>query len=124
MRLLQQESELQEIVQLVGPDALPERERLVLEVARMIREDFLMQNAYHDIDTYCSIEKQYEMLKVILKFHEYASDALGRGTSVEKIADLPIRDEVARMKYIPQEGVEMKLKEIYGEMDKEFKELT
>ena len=124
MRLLQQESELQEIVQLVGPDALPERERLVLEVTRMIREDFLMQNAYHDIDTYCSIEKQYEMLKVILKFHEYASDALGRGASVEKIADLPIRDEVARMKYIPQEGVEMKLKEIYGEMDKEFKELA
>jgi len=123
MRLLQQESELQEIVQLVGPDALPERERVVLETARMIREDFLQQNAYHDIDTYCDIKKQHHMLKIILKFHKYALDAVNRGVKVTKIAEMPILDEIARMKYISLEEFDKRAEEIDNEIDLAFKEM-
>jgi len=79
MALLQKESELQEIVQLVGPDALPDKERITLESTRMIREDFLQQNAYHEVDTYCSPTKQYQMLETILIFQEKAVAALERG---------------------------------------------
>jgi V/A-type H+-transporting ATPase subunit A len=100
MVLLQKEAELQEIVQLVGADALPERERLVLEVSRMVREDFLQHNAYHEIDSYCSKEKQYMMAKTILGFYDRASKAMEAGASIEKIETLPVKDEMARMKYV------------------------
>ncbi|BDC36412.1 MAG: ATP synthase subunit A [Candidatus Methanoliparum thermophilum] len=123
MKLLQQESELQEIVQLVGPDALPERERVVLETARIIREDFLQQNAYHDIDTYCDIKKQYRMLKIILKFHKYALDAVNRGIKIRKITEMPILDEIARMKYIPLEEFDKRADEIVNEIDLVSKEI-
>ncbi len=96
--LLQKEAELQEIVQLVGPDALPDNEKAVLEVTRMIREDFLQQNAYSPVDAYCPMNKQYLMLKVILAFHEVASGAMGRGVSLGQILALPQKNEIARMK--------------------------
>ncbi len=79
MDLLQKEAELQEIVQLVGPDALPEGEKAVLEVTRMIREDFLQQNAYSPVDAFCPLEKQYRMLKVILAFHDTGRRGHGTG---------------------------------------------
>ena len=79
MYLLQKEVELQEIVQLVGPDALPESEKAILEVTRMIREDFLQQSAYHEIDSFCPLDKQYWMLKVILTFYDRMSEAMGKG---------------------------------------------
>lgn len=123
MRLLQQESELQEIVQLVGPDALPERERVVLETARLIREDFLQQNAFHDVDTYCDIKKQYRMLKIILKFHKYALDAVNRGVKATKIAEMQILDEIARMKYIPLEEFDKRAEEIDNKIELAFKEM-
>lgn len=123
MRLLQQESELQEIVQLVGPDALPERERVVLETARLIREDFLQQNAFHDVDTYCDIKKQYRMLKIILKFHKYALDAVNRGVKATKIAEMQILDEIARMKYIPLEEFGKRAEEIDNKIELAFKEM-
>ena len=85
MVLLQKESELEEIVQLVGPDALPDSEQVVLETTRMLREDFLQQNAYDDVDTYCSPAKQAGMLATILKFHEAASAAVERGADVKDI---------------------------------------
>ncbi|MHC1594167.1 MAG: V-type ATP synthase subunit A [Methanotrichaceae archaeon] len=101
MVLLQKEAELQEIVQLVGADALPERERLVLEVSRMVREDFLQQNAYHEVDSYCSKEKQYMMANTILGFYDRASKAMDNGVSIANIETIDVKNEIARMKYVP-----------------------
>ena len=112
MVLLQKESELEEIVQLVGPDALPDSEQVVLETTRMLREDFLQQNAYDDVDTYCSPSKQAGMLATILKFHEAASGAVERGADVKDIAALTVKEDIARMKYIPEDEFEARIKEI------------
>ncbi len=98
MYLLQKEVELQEIVQLVGPDALPESEKAILEVTRMIREDFLQQSAYSDTDSFCPLEKQYWMLKAILAFHHMSADAMGRGVSLRQILQLPLKAKIGRMK--------------------------
>ena len=101
MALLQKESELEEIVRIVGPDALPERERAILLVARMIREDYLQQDAFHEVDTYCSPKKQITMMRVILNFYHHTMRAIDAGIPVEEIAKLPVREEIGRMKYIP-----------------------
>jgi len=98
MFLLQKEVELQEIVQLVGPDALPESEKAILEVTRMIREDFLQQSAFDESDSFCPLEKQYWMLKAILTFHEATTNAVGKGNSLKQILSLPVKTEIARMK--------------------------
>ncbi len=98
MYLLQKEVELQEIVQLVGPDALPESEKAILEVTRMIREDFLQQSAYSDTDGFCPVEKQYLMLKVIMTYYEHADAAMGRGISLRQIQALPLRPAIGRMR--------------------------
>lgn len=103
MSVLQKETELQEIVQLVGPDALPESEKVILEVARMLREDFLQQFAFDEVDAYCPPKKQYWLLKTILAFHEAATTALNRGVSLRQVMDLPIRDEIATLKTTPHE---------------------
>jgi V/A-type H+/Na+-transporting ATPase subunit A len=102
--LLQQEAELQEIVQLVGADALPEKDKAVLDTARMIREDYLQQSAYDDIDTYSSIRKQYLMLRTILDFGRKELDAVSKGVSLSKISRLPARDLIARMKTTSEKG--------------------
>jgi len=112
MALLQKEAELQEVVQLVGPDALPDRERITLETTRMIREDFLQQNAYHEVDTYCSPEKQLKMLKTIMKFHEHTTEALERGAPAADLVNLPVKEEIGRMKYIPEDEFDERIKEI------------
>ncbi|MDD1718961.1 MAG: V-type ATP synthase subunit A, partial [Methanoregulaceae archaeon] len=98
MYLLQKEVELQEIVQLVGPDALPESEKAILEVTRMLREDFLQQSAYHEVDSFCPLEKQYWMLKVILNFYDQVNTALTEGVSLNKLLKLPLKAEIGRMK--------------------------
>ncbi len=123
MRLLQKEAELQEIVQLVGADALPPRERGTLEVARMIREDFLQQNAYHEVDSYCSLEKQYLMAKVILQWYDNAKEAIEEGISIEKLETMRIKDVIARMKYIKNEEFSAKYEEIMKAMKDEFEAL-
>ncbi len=123
MGLLQKESELQEIVQLVGADALPPRERGTLEVARMIREDFLQQNAYHDIDSFCSLEKQYLMAKAILQWYDSVKDAIDGAIGVDKLERMRIKDAMARMKYIPNKGFRAKYDEIMSAMKAEFEEL-
>ncbi len=124
MALLQKEAELQEIVQLVGPDALPEKERLVLEVARMIKEDFLQQNAFHEVDTYCSIKKQVKMLRAILTFYEHAIEALSEGARITDIVKAKVREEIARMKYVSEDKFDRKYKEIIKQIEKEFKEMV
>ncbi|MBN2014840.1 MAG: V-type ATP synthase subunit A [Candidatus Altiarchaeota archaeon] len=103
MTILQKESELREIVQLVGPDALPEREKIVLDVARMLREDFLQQNAFHEIDTYCSPKKQYRMLSVVMDFYEAAMIAMEGGMESLEISKLDVVDDIAKMKYVPED---------------------
>ncbi len=123
MVLLQKESELQEIVQLVGPDALPDAEQVILETTRMLREDFLQQNAFDDVDTYCSPKKQAAMLATILGFHKEASAAVTRGANVKDIAALSVKDDIARMKYIPEEEFEAKIKEIQEKVVKECAEV-
>ncbi|MCQ2737770.1 MAG: ATP synthase subunit A [archaeon] len=123
MVLLQKESELQEIVQLVGPDALPDAEQVILETTRMLREDFLQQNAFDDVDTYCSPKKQAAMLATILGFHKEASAAVARGANVKDIAGLQVKDDIARMKYIPEEEFEAKIKEIQEKVVKECAEV-
>jgi V/A-type H+/Na+-transporting ATPase subunit A len=117
MYLLQKEVELQEIVQLVGPDALPESEKAILEVTRMIREDFLQQSAYHEVDSFCSLEKQFLMLQAILRFHEKAAEAMGKGVALEKILKLPVKARIGRMKEEPDLA---RIREIVGEIDSQI----
>ena len=106
MTLLQEESGLQEIVSLVGIDALSENDRLKLEVSKSIREDYLQQNAFHEVDTYASLDKQYKMLKLILLFKKEAERALKAGVYLNEILALSeIRDKIARSKYIPEENL-------------------
>ncbi len=108
MSILQKETELQEIVQLVGPDALPESEKIILEVARMLREDFLQQFAFDAIDAYCPPKKQYLMLKAILAFNDAAVAALNRGVSLRQVLELPLKDAISTMKTTPHdEAIEM-----------------
>jgi len=123
LELLQKEDELQEVVQLVGPDALPEKERVVLDVTRMIREDFLQQNAFHDVDTYCSPQKQIDMLEIILKFYDIASEAVDKGASVDDLSDLQVKERIARMKEVPEDEFEETAKEILEQIKNEIEEL-
>ncbi|MGN0742512.1 MAG: V-type ATP synthase subunit A [Candidatus Fimadaptatus sp.] len=106
MATLQDEAELNEIVQLVGVDALSWKDRLKLEVARMIREDYLHQNAFDDVDTYTSLEKQYRMLRLILQYLERGSAALDAGAELSRVAGLPVRERIGRAKYIPEENIQ------------------
>jgi V/A-type H+-transporting ATPase subunit A len=102
MYLLQKEVELQEIVQLVGPDALPESEKAILEVTRMIREDFLQQSAFSDLDSFCPLDKQFYMLKTILTFYDSVSAAVNRGVMLKRIMELPLKAEIGRMKEVKE----------------------
>ncbi|XRP97365.1 ATP synthase subunit A [Methanocaldococcus sp. 16A] len=125
MGLLQKEAELQEIVQLVGPDALPDRERVILEVARMLREDFLQQDAFDEVDTYCPPMKQYLMLKIIMTFYQEALKAVERGVDPAKILKVSVKQDIARMKYIPHdEFINVKSKEIMEKVKNELGSLN
>lgn len=123
MTLLQTEAELQEIVRLVGVDALSEHDQLTLEISRSIREDFLHQNAFHDIDTYTSLKKQYMLLKVILHYHERAQEALQQGVTINAIKAMKIRDRIARAKYIPEKEM-ARIESIMKETDDELATLS
>ena len=114
---LQKESELQEIVQLVGVDALPEREKAVLDVARMLREDFLQQSAYDDVDTYTSIHKQLLMLRMILKFGDLEQDAVAKGATVVRLQQMPVRTKLVRMKWIPEADADKQFADLEAETE-------
>ncbi|MDO4987914.1 MAG: V-type ATP synthase subunit A [Synergistes sp.] len=105
MALLEDEDKLKEIVRLVGIDALSKEERMVLETSKSIREDFLHQNSFHEIDTYASMDKQFKMMRNILVFHHLGMKALAQGTPLRSVIDLPIRDEIARMRYIEESEI-------------------
>ena len=105
MSVLQEESELDEIVRLVGADALSYKDRLTLETAKSIREDYLHQNAFHEVDTFTSLNKQYKILKLIYDFNRLSNDALDSGVDFSEIINLPVREKIGRAKYIPESEI-------------------
>ncbi len=106
MTVLQEESELDEIVRLVGADSLSFRDRLTMETAKSIREDYLHQNAFHEIDTFASLNKQYKMLKLIYDFHRLANDAIDNDAEYSDIINLAVKEKIGRAKYIPETQLE------------------
>lgn len=122
MSLLQQESGLQEVVRLVGRDALSNDDKLKLDVTKSIREDYLQQNAFHDVDTYCSLNKQDRMLDTILYNYDKSLEALAAGVDLDKIEKLPVRERITRLKLISEDDLES-IKEIKDEIDKQIDEL-
>lgn len=120
MYLLQKESELQEIVQLVGPDALPESEKAILEVSRMIREDYLQQFAFDEIDGFCPLEKQYWMLKAILAFYDATVEALARGVTLQQVMELPLKTEIAHMKNLSHKNAADQIGKLIDRIGKEM----
>lgn len=106
MTLLQEEAELEEIVKMVGMDALSPGDRLKMEAARSIREDFLHQNSFHETDTYTSLKKQYMMMKLVNAFYDRASDALSQGASLRKLISMPVREQIGRFKYVREENLD------------------
>ncbi|MDD2503778.1 MAG: V-type ATP synthase subunit A, partial [Clostridia bacterium] len=106
MTLLQEEAELEEIVRLVGMDALSASDRLKMEAARSIREDYLHQNAFHEIDTYTPLEKQYLMIKLIMEYYIRAAEALNQGADIEGLVQLPVREQIGRFKYVTMDGIQ------------------
>ncbi len=124
MRILSVENELEEIVKLVGVDALSPSERLTLEAARSVREDFLQQNAFEDGDSYTSLDKQYRLIKLILSFYKKSGDALKRGADIEKIAELPVRERIGRAKSVAPEKYVSEFEDIDREISAELAALT
>jgi len=120
MSLLQDEAELEEIVKLVGMDALSAPDRLKLEAARSIREDYLHQNAFHETDTYSSLDKQYYMMTVILEFYDKALAALKDGADINKIVAMPVREKIGRLKYAAEDKVAEEAADIVGRLETEL----
>jgi V/A-type H+-transporting ATPase subunit A len=120
MALLEQEAALEEIVRLVGKDTLSPQDRLTLEVARSIREDFLHQNAFHEVDTYASLAKQARMLSAILRFHDLARQALEHGADANELEQLPVRERLARMKYLAEHEAGDVIADIVRQLEREL----
>ncbi|HJA43661.1 MAG TPA: V-type ATP synthase subunit A [Candidatus Dorea stercoravium] len=119
MSLLQDEAELEEIVQMVGMDALSPADRLKMEAARSIREDFLHQNSFHDVDTYTPLRKQYLMMKLVLAFYEKSMDALNRGASMNALLAMAVREKIGRYKYTVTDQIESEYENVMSELDAE-----
>ncbi|PIN86728.1 V-type ATP synthase subunit A [Candidatus Woesearchaeota archaeon CG10_big_fil_rev_8_21_14_0_10_44_13] len=121
MTILQEEEKLMEIVQLVGSDALPEKQQIVLEVARMIREFMLQQNAYHEVDTFCELKKSYLMMKIIMHFSDLANNALDKGARIKDILQIRSKNKIADAKFTKQH--EKLLADVQKEMNADFDRL-
>lgn len=124
MNMLQEESELEEIVRLVGIDALSYKDRLTLEATRSIREDYLHQNAFHEVDTYTSPAKQAMLLRLIIGYYEKSLDALSKDASFNKLAALPVREDIGRFKYTEEDKCADRYEEITAKLNAEIRELT
>ncbi len=122
MNILQEEANLDEIVRLVGVDALSYKDRMTLETAKMIREDYLHQNAFHEVDTYTSLDKQYRMLKLIKKFHDLGVEAVDNYAELDDILALPSKERIGRAKYIEESAINT-LDEISAQLEREMKAL-
>jgi V/A-type H+/Na+-transporting ATPase subunit A len=123
LRLLHDESELDEIVKLVGMDALSAPDRLKLEAARSVREDFLQQNAFNEVDMFTPLEKQYLIMKLVLRFYDDTVEALKRGAPVDELVKLPVRERIGRFKYVPADKAAAEFDEITTQIAKEIEEL-
>lgn len=123
MALLQEETSLLEVVRLVGRDSLSDEDQMKLHTSKSIREDFLQQNAFHDVDTFCPLEKQFKMLDTILYFYDRGQEALVNGAYFSEIEELDVKESIARMKYVPNEELE-KLDEIKDKIDSQLKKLV
>lgn len=121
MALLSDEASLDEIVKLVGMDALSPTDRLKMETARSIREDFLHQLAFHEVDTYSSLRKQYLMMKLVLRFYDGSLDALKKGADIEKLVSISSRESIGRFKYVPEKDIEDTYKTVCAAIDSEIK---
>ena len=121
MSLLSDEASLDEIVKLVGMDALSPTDRLKMETARSIREDFLHQLAFHEVDTYSSLRKQYLMMKLVLRFYDGSLDALKKGANIEKLVSIPSRESIGRFKYVHENDIEDTYKTVCAAIDSEIK---
>ena len=120
MRLLQEEAELDEIVKLVGMDALSAPDRLKLEAARSIREDFLHQDAFHEVDTYTPLDKQHMMMLLVLAYYDKAAAALDKGATVDSLVKLPVRERLGRFKYTPGDQTKKEFGELLDQLDREI----
>lgn len=123
MRLLQEEAELEEIVRLVGVDALSAGDRLTLEAAKSIREDYLHQNAFHDVDTYTSLNKQFKMLHLIMNFYYLGKNAIEAGVSIKDLFEIPVRERIGRAKYTAEDQVDTAFPKIEAELKEQIEAL-
>ena len=119
MSLLQEEAELEEIVKLVGMDALSAGDRLKMETARSIREDFLHQLAFHEVDTYTSLKKQLYMMRLILGYYDMCSEALSKDAPIETLVSLPVREKIGRFKYVREEDIDAEYDSVTNQLKKE-----
>ncbi len=124
MALLQRDEELREIVMLVGPDALSESQRVILEAARMIKEDFLIQSALHPVDSYCSPQKTFLLMSLIMRFYEKMKTATDKGLSLQRALEVPAKEEIARAKIRPSETFEAFAKDLSTKIDEQFQALS
>ena len=122
--LLQDEAELQEVVQLVGVDGLSHEDRLKLEAAKSIREDYLHQNAFHEVDTYTSLKKQYQLLKMILTYYELSREAVAKGANFNELLELPVREDIGRFKYVEEKDIDEAYNKIMETLRKDISSLT
>lgn len=120
MTLLQEEAELEEIVKMVGMDALSAPDRLKMEAARSIREDYLHQNSFHEVDTYTSLEKQNMMMKMVMGFYEEAMDALNKGANINDLIKMPVREAIGRFKYTHEDNIESEFDRINNQLSLEI----
>ncbi|MFR3833890.1 MAG: V-type ATP synthase subunit A [Eubacterium sp.] len=120
MTLLQEEAELEEIVKMVGMDALSAPDRLKMEAARSIREDYLHQNSFHEVDTYTSLEKQDMMMKMVMGFYEEAMDALNKGANINDLIKMPVREAIGRFKYTHEDNIESEFERINNQLSLEI----
>jgi V/A-type H+-transporting ATPase subunit A len=120
-QLLQQEASLQEMVQLVGPDALQDHERLIIEVGRIVREDFLQQDGFHKIDAYCSMRKSYGIMRMVMAFHREAEGALKEGIPIDEIIQNPVLERIARARYTAEESFQSYLEEVLAQIAQAFR---
>ncbi len=123
MTILQEEASLDEIVRLVGMDALSSKDRLTMETAKIVREDYLHQNAFDEVDTYTSLKKQLLMLKLIYEFNRLAGEAIASYVALDEVLACPCREKIGRAKYIPEENLS-ELEEILTEMNAQIKALV
>jgi V/A-type H+-transporting ATPase subunit A len=122
MTLLQEEAELDEIVKMVGMDALSAGDRLKMEAARSIREDFLHQNSFHEVDTYTSLRKQFLMMELVLAFYEESADALKAGAAIKNILNMEVREKIGRFKYTLPENIDTEYESIINALHREIEE--